>query len=227
MISTRHLQYSPAHAAALTFPDVEVPPGGVLLLCGRAGSGKSTWLALAAGLLVASGGTLSVAGADLAAMASSARDAWRVRAVGLLPRQPSLNPVFGVRANLALAFFAAGLREDPWAISHAMAALKIEHLASRAPDELSDAQTRQVALARALLLGPKLLLADAPTEGLDDDAAQDMLAQLQIGAALSGATLVVATRDARLVRELAHAQVLDLDGGPAEPELLAQEGVVA
>ncbi len=75
MIHTRQLQYAYPGAEAITFPDVEVPRGAVLLLSGPSGSGKSTWLALVAALVAPTAGELTVAGQSLGALKTIAADA--------------------------------------------------------------------------------------------------------------------------------------------------------
>jgi len=211
MISTRGLRYRYPDGAVLAFPDVEVPQGGVLLLRGRSGVGKSTWLALAAGLRAPSAGELVVAGQTLAALTAVQRDAWRVRHIGFLPQQLHLSEALTVAGNLGLAYFAAGLPEDRAAIHAALDALGVTELAGRKPAQLSGGQAQRVALARAVLLKPKVILADEPTASLDDEAAQDALALLQATAQQTGATLVIATHDARVRQTLPAAVVLDLD----------------
>ncbi|MES2425224.1 MAG: ATP-binding cassette domain-containing protein, partial [Pseudomonadota bacterium] len=171
MIESRALRYQYAGGPTLTFPDVQVPQGGALLLRGNSGSGKSTWLALVAGLRSASGGTLRVAGQPLADLPPAARDAWRGRTLGFLPQKLHLSEALTVHGNLALAFFAAGLPEDAGAIARTLAALDLHDLAQRKPRQLSGGQAQRVALARAVLLQPQVLLADEPTASLDDAAA--------------------------------------------------------
>lgn len=202
MISSRALQYQYPTGPALVFPDLDVPQGGVLLLRGRSGSGKSTWLALAAGLLGATHGTLTVAGQALGALKPIARDAWRARAVGFLPQKLHLSEALTVEGNLALAYFAAGLAQDGAAISRALDALGVADLAQRKPAQLSGGQAQRVALARAVLLSPQVILADEPTASLDDEAARDALDLLKSSAARCGATLVIATHDARVAQAL-------------------------
>lgn len=211
MIATRGLRYRYPGGAVLAFPDVAVPQGGVLLLRGRSGAGKSTWLALAAGLRSPSDGELVVAGQALAALSAVQRDAWRARHIGFLPQQLHLSEALSVAGNLGLAYFAAGLPEDRGAMQAALAALGVAELAQRKPAQLSGGQAQRVALARAVLLKPKVILADEPTASLDDAVAQDALALLQAAAQRCGATLVIATHDARVRQALPQAAVLDLD----------------
>ncbi|MDB5931887.1 MAG: transporter related protein [Polaromonas sp.] len=209
MIRTRQLAYRYRQGPALSFPDVEVPQGGVLLLAGPSGAGKSTWLALAAGLVRATEGQIEVAGQALGSDVSSfksgaALDAWRARAVGFLPQKLHLSTALTVQQNLAMAQWAAGQAPDDQRISAALTALGVQDLAGRKPAQLSGGQAQRVALARAVLLQPKVILADEPTASLDDDAAAVSLALLQSTAAREGATLAIATHDARVGRHFAE-----------------------
>jgi putative ABC transport system ATP-binding protein len=210
VIQTRGLACRYPQGATLSFPDVDVPQGGTLLLQGRSGAGKSTWLALVAGLLTPGAGQLRVAGQDVAQLRGGARDRWRGRTIGFLPQQLHLSDALSVERNLALAFFAAGLTEDPARVRAVLDALGVAGLAHRLPGRLSGGQAQRVALARAILLQPRVLLADEPTASLDDEAAAAALALLREAAARCGATLVVATHDARVRDALRGAQVLPL-----------------
>jgi len=207
VIATRSLRYQYPGGSALEFADVDVPQGGVLLLRGNSGSGKSTWLALAAGLLSASGGAVTVAGQNLNALKPVARDAWRARTLGFLPQKMYLSDALTVAGNLSLVFFAAGRREDGAAVQHALQALGVADLARRRPSQLSGGQAQRVALARAVLLNPKVILADEPTASLDDEAARSALQLLQGCAQRCGATLVIATHDRRVEQALPAALI--------------------
>jgi len=198
VIQTRQLQYRYHGGAALVFPDVDLPQGAVLRVSGPSGCGKSTWLALVAGLVAPTAGTLTVAGQPLAALRGGAVDAWRARAVGFLPQQLHLSAALTVQQNLAVAQWATGQPEDLGRIHTALAALGVQDLAGRKPAQLSGGQAQRVALARAVLLKPQVILADEPTASLDDDAARDAFALLLRTAQTHGATLVIATHDARV-----------------------------
>ena len=211
MIVSKALACRHPGGPAITFPDVSVPQGGVLLLRGRSGRGKSSWLALAAGLMGAAAGEIVVAGQCLKALTPVQRDAWRARTIGFLPQRLHLSDALTVAGNLALVYYAAGLPADPAAIDRSLEALGVGALNARRPQQLSGGQAQRVALARAVLLQPRVILADEPTAILDDQAAHDALALLQATAQRCAATLVIATHDARVSQALPQAQVLDLD----------------
>ncbi|MGC1174822.1 ABC transporter ATP-binding protein [Polaromonas sp.] len=202
MISSRQLAYQYPGGAELRFEDIDVAQGGVLLLRGVSGSGKSTWLALAAGLLSPGGGDIMVAGQSLKALGKVAGDAWRARTIGFLPQKLHLSAALTVHANLAIAQWAAGQPQDDARIREALAALGVQELAARKPAQLSGGQAQRVALARAVLLQPQVILADEPTASLDDDAARQAVELLQATARQQGATLVIATHDSRVAASL-------------------------
>ena len=203
MISTRGLSYQYPGGPLLEFPDVEVAQGTVLILSGASGCGKSTWLALVAGLVAPTSGAVTVADQPLSALKNIATDAWRAKAIGFLPQKLHLSAALTVAQNLALAQWAAGHAENRQQIAEALEALGVGALASRHPSQLSGGQAQRVALARAVLLQPRVVLADEPTASLDDAAAADAVALLLATARRQQATLVIATHDARVAALLA------------------------
>ncbi len=205
MIRTQGLRYQYPRGPLLAFADVDVPQGVTLVLRGNSGSGKSTWLALVAGLLSATAGALTVAGVEPGVLKQSARDAWRARTLGFLPQKLHLSDALTVRENLSLVYFAAGLPADPAAVAQALVALDVAELAGRKPAQLSGGQAQRVALARAVLLRPRVILADEPTASLDDASAAAALQLLAGTARQCGATLVIATHDRRVSDALPRA----------------------
>ena len=202
MLSTRQLIYRYPRGPTIAFADLQVAQGGVLILSGASGSGKSTWLALAAGLLQASSGELLVAGQNPGKLDRINSDAWRAKTIGFLPQRLHLSAALSVRDNLALAQWAAGQKTDPQSIQAALTALDVGDLSERKPPQLSGGQAQRVALARAVLLQPQVILADEPTASLDDDAAGAALRLLLATAGRLNATLVIATHDARIKKHL-------------------------
>lgn len=207
MVETRALRYQYPAGASLSFADLYVPQGATLLLQGASGAGKSTWLALVAGLLTPTSGDVLVAGQSLGALPRRSRDAWRATHLGFLPQKLHLSDALTVAGNLGLVYFAAGLPRDDTAIARALDALGVGELARRKPSSLSGGQAQRVALARAVLLQPRVILADEPTASLDDATAHDALHLLQDTAFACEATLVIATHDQRVAQALSAAMV--------------------
>jgi putative ABC transport system ATP-binding protein len=204
MITTQDLRYRYPTGTPLAFAGMRVPQGGALVLRGNSGSGKSTFLALAAGLLTTTQGRIEVAGQDPAKLSATQRDAWRGRAVGFLPQRLHLSDALTVLDNLALAYFAIGQPTDKAQIMRSLHALGVADLAQRKPHALSGGQAQRVALARSVLMQPRVILADEPTASLDDAAAHDAITLLALAAQRCQATLVVATHDARIEPVLAQ-----------------------
>jgi putative ABC transport system ATP-binding protein len=202
MISTRHLSYRYANGPVIAFDDLDVAQGGVLLLTGASGAGKSTWLALAAGLLPASSGDITVARQDLKQLDKVHSDAWRAKAIGFLPQKLHLSTALTVQGNLELAQWAAGQKTDNKSIHQALVALGVGDLSERMPSQLSGGQAQRVALARATLMQPQVILADEPTASLDDDACTAALQLLLATCERLNATLVIATHDLRVKKHL-------------------------
>lgn len=205
MIQTAQLSFSYPGSAPITFPDLDVAQGAIVLLSGPSGCGKSTWLALVAGLVPPASGTLKVAGQTLNSLGKVAADAWRARTIGFLPQKLYLTAALTVKQNLAMAQWAAGKHENQASILAALKALDVADLAARKPSQLSGGQAQRVALARAVLLHPQIILADEPTASLDDEAAADAIALLLHTAKQQAATLVIATHDSRVAPRIAPA----------------------
>ena len=210
MIRFSNLSYHYPNGPTLVFPDVDVAQGAVVLLRGPSGCGKSTWLALVAGLMLPTSGSLTVAEQSLSALKVVAVDAWRAGAIGFLPQKLHLSAALTVQQNLAMAQWAAGQAEDLLRIQEALCALGVAALAQRKPAQLSGGQAQRVALARAVLLKPRVILADEPTASLDDDAATEAVTLLLSTARRQGATLVIATHDARVAAVLAGENVCQI-----------------
>jgi putative ABC transport system ATP-binding protein len=109
-----------------------------------------------------------------------------------------LSDALTVFDNLALAYFAIGQPTDKAQIMRSLDGLGVADLAVRMPHALSGGQAQRVALARSVLMQPRVILADEPAASLDDAAARDAVTLLALAAQRCQATLVVATHDARV-----------------------------
>ena len=198
MVEVEALEHGFGDLRVLDLPSWQVGAGGRCLVVGRSGSGKSTLLHLLAGLATPRAGTIRIAGRDLAALSPSARDRFRGRNVGLLLQSFHLLDTLSVFDNVRLARRLAGLPEDRPRCREVLEALGVADLARARPSRLSHGQAQRVALARAVVNRPGVILADEPTSALDDESCERVAALIEAEAARHGATLVVATHDARL-----------------------------
>ncbi|MFM1989307.1 MAG: hypothetical protein RJA99_2264 [Pseudomonadota bacterium] len=195
-----------------------VAAGAQGAVVGPSGCGKTTLLAVLAGLRVPQAGRVEVAGTELRALAArgpQALDRFRARHVGLVPQQPMLFGVLSALDNLLAARHFAGLPPDRDGARALLDAVGLAGLERRRPRELSRGQQQRVALARALAVGASLILADEPTANLDDANAARALETLSTHAARAGATLLVATHDARVRERLEVLLALPARGEPA------------
>lgn len=193
---------------AVAVPQWRAEAGAAWLLAGPSGCGKSTLLHLLAGLMVPTEGNVTVAGTNLGSLTESVRDRFRGRTVGLVPQRLHLIGALTVRENLRMAQTLAGIAVDDARLTGLLEAVGVAELAQRYPRELSQGQAQRVAVARAVVNRPALVLADEPTANLDDAHAAQALELLRAQAALVGATLVVASHDHRVKPLFAHAFML-------------------
>lgn len=183
--------------------DFEIPSGRSVALAGRSGSGKSTLLHLAAGIMVPTGGKVLLDGENLGDMGEQQRTLARRNAVGQVFQFFHLLPHLTVAENVALPGWIAGLSAAAIGL-RAEELLQRVDLADRAGDpvgQLSGGEMQRVAICRALLLHPLLVLADEPTGSLDDNsglAVMDLLLDLVRN---EGATLLYVTHSRDLARK--------------------------
>jgi putative ABC transport system ATP-binding protein len=167
------------------------------LVLGASGSGKTTLLGIVAGLLRPSAGRVEVAGEDLTRLSGPALDRFRGRHIGFVPQKLHLIASLDVEGNLALAQYMAGVAQDRARVREVLAAVGMADRLQARPAQLSHGQAQRVAVARAVVNRPQVILADEPTSNLDDGHCAATLDLLESQAAACGATLVIATHDQR------------------------------
>jgi putative ABC transport system ATP-binding protein len=197
MISVRGLAHRYGVVEALRLGEWNVAQGERWLVLGPSGCGKTTLLHIVAGLVRPSEGQVEVSGENLGRLDAPRLDRWRGTTVGIVLQALHLLKHLSVRDNLRLAQYLAQVPQDDARIADTLGALGVGQKAERRPSELSQGEQQRVAIARAVVNRPKLLLADEPTANLDDAAAGKVVDLLSEQAARYGATLVVATHDAR------------------------------
>lgn len=209
-ISGLTYRYPNATGDQLAVPAFSLAKGEHAVILGPSGCGKSTLLHLLAAILTPQQGELRVAGTDLRTLSPRAADAWRGSTVGFLPQKLALVPSLTVRENLLMAAYAINRPAAPGRADAVLQALGLGDKAHAKPHQLSQGQQQRVAIARALFNHPALLLADEPTANLDDEACAAAIGLLTSQASENGASLVIATHDARVLAALPAAKVLRL-----------------
>jgi putative ABC transport system ATP-binding protein len=157
--------------------NVAIAPGEFVVLLGRSGSGKSTLLNLLSGIDQPDGGTVMIGGRELTTLSERQRTLFRRRHIGFIFQFYNLIPTLTVMENLLLPLELIGTR-DSVARQQAQTLLDEVGLADRAnsyPDRLSGGEQQRVAVARALIHRPRLLLADEPTGNLDAETGEQVL----------------------------------------------------
>jgi putative ABC transport system ATP-binding protein len=184
--------------------DLTVTAGETVALLGPSGSGKSSLMAVLAGLERASGGTIEIGGADFGRMNEDELALARRGRIGIILQAFHLLPTMTALENVAVPLELAG---DTDAFDRARAELAHVGLAARTghyPVQLSGGEQQRVAIARALAPRPALLFADEPTGNLDAATGADVMDLLFARQAETGATLFVITHDEALARRCAR-----------------------
>lgn len=188
----------------LSIPRLTVDPGQTVLLLGASGSGKSTLLSLICGTMLPQAGAVVVDGQDIAGLSAAQRDRFRAERIGVIFQQFNLLPFGSVADNIALPLsFAPKRRAKAGAVTaeaqRLTQALGLDPaLLSARAGTLSVGQQQRVAVARALIGAPPLVIADEPTSALDADSQAAFLDLLFAQLRDTGSTLVMVTHDARL-----------------------------
>ena len=196
---------------AVSGVELELASGEFVVLMGRSGGGKSTLLNMLGGLLEPSEGTVTLAGDDLYALSDAELSRVRNERIGVVPQGQTPLHSLTVVQNVTLPYLM--YRADDGVEDRALELLEslgIRQLADSYPSELSGGEMRRMAIARALICNPAVVLADEPTSDLDDENTQIVLQKLR-DVANAGTAVLVATHDQAAIPFA--DRVIRIDGG--------------
>ena len=182
------------YGAATVFSNVSftVAPGEFVAIVGESGVGKSTLLNCMAALDTWDAGTLHLDGTDLGALSGEQAALLRRAKVGFVFQAFHVLPHLDVAQNVGLPLLLLNTPDDA-RVAQMLAAVGLEGLGARLPQQLSGGQLQRVAIARALVHRPALLLADEPTGNLDPTTATKVMDVLIAQTRAHGASLVLVT----------------------------------
>lgn len=199
-IQVERMAYTfPRSSFSLQVHDFSVEAGESVALVGPSGSGKTTLLNLLSGTLLPEAGKVSVGDVDWVSLSEVSRRRRRASQIGQVFQEFELLEYLTVRENILLPFLLGGVSHPDETAStrleHLVASVGLTELMHRKPTMLSHGERQRVAICRALVTAPGLLLADEPTASLDADNGKRVLKTLLDHGSTCGATLVVATHD--------------------------------
>ncbi|HKE22952.1 MAG TPA: ABC transporter ATP-binding protein [Bryobacteraceae bacterium] len=181
---------------ALRGVDLEVKAGEFLSIVGPSGSGKSTLFHIIGGLTPPTAGEIHVAGENLAALTDAGRTRMRRRTVGFVFQKFNLLPNLTARDNIAVARHIAGNNSNSDAqFEEVLRVLGIAGRLDHKPNALSGGEQQRIAIARAIVNHPAILLADEPTGNLDTENSKAVLEILRDLNARTGQTILMITHN--------------------------------
>ncbi len=192
----------------LQFNNWQVNQGEQWLLLGNSGSGKTTLMHIISGLLKPAEGEVMINNQSIYQLKTAKLDQFRGQHIGIVFQQPHLISSLTVTENLLIAQRFAGLPQDKTRVKEVLSSLNMYDKRSSKPQQLSQGQMQRIAIARAVINKPALLVADEPTSSLDDENTKAVLDLLIQQSELNNATLIVATHDNRVKEKFTHQYVL-------------------
>ena len=210
---TRNFTQGARTLEVLKGADLAIQPGEIVALVAPSGGGKSTLLQIAGLLDAPSAGTVSIEGRAFSGLDDRARTSARRRLLGFVYQFHHLLPEFTAQENLAIPLMAAG-RGKGAALTRAAELLERVGLAERAshlPAEMSGGEQQRVAICRALVNNPRVLLADEPTGNLDPETAGRVFDMLLEVVRETGLAALIATHNHALASRM--DRTVRLEGG--------------
>ena len=174
-IAIKNLKFAYGENQILNINDFSVQSGEFVFLHGASGSGKSTLLELLAGVLHTQSGQLQILGENLNDKSAPELDLFRAKNIGYIFQSFNLIPYLSVAENIQLPLMFLKSKPDQQLYQHLIQSLQLDAYVHRKVTDLSVGQQQRVAVARALMKQPKLILADEPTSALDYDHREKFL----------------------------------------------------
>lgn len=211
-LSKVEFRYPSTEGFQLRIPLLSVASGDCVAVVGPSGSGKTTLLGLLSGILQPGSGSVRVGEVDLAGLDERRRRRFRIRCIGQVFQTFELLSYLSVAENVMLPYFidsaTAGRQQLKTRALELLCDVGLESKAGARPGELSQGEQQRVAVCRAMLNQPSLLLADEPTGNLDQTNKQNVVDLLLEQASRNQSTLLMVTHDHSLLASF--STVLDI-----------------
>lgn len=200
---------------ALDNVDLDVPKGQFLSVIGQSGSGKSTLLNILGAMDTPTSGSLNVDGTDVFSMKEPELAVYRRRKVGFVFQFFNLIPVMTAQENITLPLSLDGKKPDKELLDDIVETIGLKDRMNHYPHQLSGGQQQRIAIARALITRPALILADEPTGNLDSNSGNEIISLLRSSVRKYSQTLILITHDTGIA-EAADRTITISDGKISE-----------
>ncbi|MEU8910598.1 ABC transporter ATP-binding protein [Streptomyces mirabilis] len=219
LLTAQDLRKTYGHTQALDGAEFSIHPGEVVAVMGPSGSGKSTLLHCLAGILPPDSGSITYNGREVTTMSNAQRNALRRSEFGFVFQFGQLVPELTCVENVALPLRLNGTsrKEAERAALGWLERLEVDDLKGKRPGEVSGGQGQRVAVARALVTGPRLLFADEPTGALDSYNGERVMDLLTHAARSTNAAVVLVTHETR-VAAYSDREIVVRDGKSRDME---------
>lgn len=193
--------------AAVRTASLAIEQGDFVSIVGHSGSGKTTLLSMIGGITTPSSGNILFHGTDIHSQTSDLLAEYRCERIGFMFQFASLLPMLTVKENLLLptVFRSAGAAADAGRLekkaSDLLGMVGLSEKINAYPRHLSGGQQRRVAIARAFMNGPELILADEPTGDLDEDTEMDMIRFFRSMNSAEKITFIMVTHNTELAKQ--------------------------
>jgi len=193
----------------LDIREFHVGAGEQMVLVGRSGSGKTTLLHVIAGISRPDSGVVQIDGTDITRLAEAGRDRFRADKIGYVFQTFNLLPGFSAFENVLLGMTFAGRRGNPGRAHHLLERVGLGHRLTHKPAMLSVGEQQRVAVARALINRPKLLLADEPTANVDTSHQQQIIDLIRATCREEQVALMLVTHAPEVAEQFERVEQLD------------------
>lgn len=198
MLVTNQLTFEYGPTKQFSFPNLTCADREALLILGRSGTGKTTFLHLLALLLRPKSGAVTINQTDLTTLSPAETAAFRAKHVGIIYQKPHFVSSLSVLDNLLLANYLANKPQKKERARELAEQLGFSEQLTKKTNQLSQGEQQRVSIARAVMNQPDVILADEPTSSLDDENTNRVVALLRQQSEQIGASLIVVTHDQRL-----------------------------